>query len=137
MRILIELSITRIIKIYYIDTIHSHHKKGMPKGLCLGFDIYDKIINPDCSEVINNKWKIDMWLLDCKHFRKNRNFDHNLKLKLNSEKQKRIINLKFELMNGSLNMPILGSYYIYNAVLLKNMTNDKEIIKYVKSKILK
>ena len=44
-----------IIKIYYIETIHSHHKKGMPKGLRLGFDIYDKILNPDCSEVINNK----------------------------------------------------------------------------------
>ena len=109
----------QIIKIYYIDTIHSYHKKSIAKALCLGFNIYDQSLNHDCSEVINNKWKIDMWILDCKYFRKNRHFNHNLKLKLNSERRKRIINLKFELMDSSLNMPILGSYYIYNAVSLK------------------
>ena len=39
-------------------------------------------------------------------------------------------------MDDSLNTPILGSDYIHNAVLLKNMINDEEIIKYAKSKIL-
>lgn len=56
-RIICDVVILKLL-LFYIGLaiyIHSRHKKGMPKGLCLGFDIYDKILNPDCSEVINNK----------------------------------------------------------------------------------
>jgi hypothetical protein len=116
-----------IADIHYMDGSNFEIRRGLPKGHYLGFDIQD-----DSS---NDKWKVDTWLLDKQYFQKSRKLDQDMRLKLNLQNREKIIRLKFRYMNNSNRVPSLISYYIYNAVLFKNFTNEEEIIEYVNNKI--
>lgn len=116
-----------IADIHYMDGSNFEIRRGLPKGHYLGFDIQD-----DSS---NDKWKVDTWLLDKQYFQKSRKLDQDMRLKLNLQNREKIIKLKFRYMNNSNRVPSLVSYYIYNAVLFKNFTNEEEIIEYVNNKI--
>ncbi len=114
-------------EIDYKDGSKFEIRKGLPKGHYLGFDMHD--------DSVNNKWKVDTWLLDKQHFQKSKKLDHDIKLNLTPQNREKIIKLKFVYMNNSDRVPSLASYYIYNAVLFKNLVNDEEIIEYVNNKI--
>lgn len=114
-------------EIDYKDGSKFEIRKGLPKGHYLGFDMH--------GDSVNNKWKVDTWLLDKQHFQKSKKLDHDIKLNLTPQNREKIIKLKFVYMNNSDRVPSLASYYIYNAVLFKNLVNDEEIIEYVNNKI--
>ena len=71
--------------------------------------------------------------LDKKRFKDKKKFDDQIKSKLTLSKMEKIIKLKFKYMGDSNRVPSLVSYYIYQAVLFKNLEKDQDIIEYVNS----
>jgi hypothetical protein len=108
-----------IIDIHYIDGLNFKVRKGLPKGHYLGFDMFDY--------AINDKWKVDIWLLDPKFFKDKKRFDDQMKAKLSLNSIEQIIELKFKYMGDLGRVPSLISYYIYQAVLFEDLETEEEI----------
>lgn len=95
------------------------YKPHWPRGYCL-------CLNLNLPE-LGGIWKFDIWTLEQKDSEKNQTLIHRLENSLTEETRVLILQIKHELMKASGKMPKMGSYWLYQAVLIKGL-RDKSVI---------
>lgn len=97
------------------------YKPAMPRGLYLGLYLN-----------FPKEWKLDLWCLEKEDFDRNKKLIEQLQKKMTPEKRKLILELKRELQAEKGRMPQMGSHFLYQAVLLKNLVDKEEIYSFLK-----
>jgi hypothetical protein len=97
----------------------------VPKGIYLGIKVqFDE----------NHLWKIDIWALDHKKVQNNLLREiASFKDKMTAEKRNLILRTKHALMGERERTPSFSSYFVYKAILEKNMENVDQIKTYIRS----
>ncbi len=81
---------------------------------------------------VKKPWKIDLWAFSPETIEKSRKEMREILKRLDKRKRKQIIELKHSLLTKDGRTPIFSGYYIYQAILFKNMKKRKDIIDYLK-----
>lgn len=82
-------------------------------------------------------WKIDLWALNNNDFHEKKTKIQKFKSKLNNLNRQLILDTKYSLLNKDGRTPILSGYYIYEAVLDKQIYKINEIIEYLTNRGIK
>lgn len=133
-------------------------ESGVDPALVLANLAYDFILNPEIPSVkiernLNQKrpelpegsylqlkipafdyklpWKFDIWILDDDQIEENKSYMEKLKKALSPEKRELILEMKHRIMLPSGRTPSLSGHYLYQAILLDNMTDKEAILDYL------
>ncbi len=106
----------------YID-FFNYPRPPMTKGFCLSIMAFDPSIQ--------DFWKIDLWVLDPLSLQENQFFMIDLKNKMTPQHHALIMSLKNEWTSLYGRPPKMASYYLYQAVILKDMKNKEDIINFL------
>jgi hypothetical protein len=97
-------------------------KPGMPLGLYLGLDYQDSDI----------KWKLDLWSLEKEFFEQDRLFTEKIIANMTLARKELIITIKNQLIFEG-RVPQSASYYLYKGIFEEKLTDEKEILAFIKS----
>lgn len=100
-----------------------HPRKNMPSGRYLGVSYYD--------DNISDYWKLDLWILEPSDFAKNRSLLETLQRRMTPEKHALIMRIKQAWVNTYGRSPRMGSHFLYQAVILKELSTDEDIDYYL------
>lgn len=100
-------------------------KKSMPVGLYMGMSF---------TTQSQEDWKVDLWTLDEKDQKQSSEFTQKLEEKLTPKHRELILSWKYRLMKDQKRVPQLGSYFLYQAIVFEELSDEKSIISYLRSK---
>lgn len=108
----------------HVKLIHFTPRKDSPYGLgmYLGIQYY---------AVDGNKWHIDLWMKSFEDNAKTKAFTQDILDRLTPENREFILKWKHKLVNDEGRVPKMGSYCLYNAILIHELRLDSEIIDYL------
>lgn len=109
-------------KLQLVDFV-GDYKDKMPRGHYLGLYL-------DCKD-LGGMWKLDLWCLSEKDFTDNREFVKKVQYLLRPESRDLILELKHEMMQGIGRVPKMGSFAIYQAVLIQGLHDKHQIYEYL------
>jgi hypothetical protein len=107
-----------------IINFSNDYKPKMPRGVYLG-------LNVNFPELGGN-WKVDLWALSEKDFHKNHELIQQLQERLTPKNREHILSLKHQLMKTTGRVPQMGSHFLYQAILIENLWEPKEIFAFMK-----
>lgn len=103
--------------------------EGLPEGFYWGIKYK--------SNFSDRIWNIDLWVVDNSITHQHKIYANKLLKLLDDEKRRIIINTKYSLLDKEGKTPVNSGYYIYEAVLFKGISEQMEIINYLKMKNVK
>ncbi len=109
-----------------IINFNNDYKPHWPKGMCLAA----KIDFPDLGGI----WKFDIWSLQDEDFRKNRQLLDQLQTALTESTRKLILEMKHLLMQKEGRVPKMGSYWLYQAILIQGLSEKQAILDFLDAK---
>lgn len=101
----------------------SHPHDRLPKGLYWGMRM-DRVDS-------DGHWKVDLWAVDEQCLEEDRAEAEHLLRTMDSDRRKLIIEVKHSLLTPEGRSPMLSSYHVYQAVLVKGLRKKKEIAVYL------
>lgn len=102
------------------------YKPKMPRGVYLGL----KINCPSYGGI----WKLDVWVLSKEDFEKNQELMNQWRSKLDASARKLILQFKHNMMDETGRMPQMGSYLLYQAVLMEGVRDPDSLRAYFDDK---
>ena len=99
------------------------YKPEMPRGIYLGFYLN--------FPALGGVWKFDLWILNSDEFHKNRVLVEKIQQMLTPEKKKLILGFKHEMQDKNGRVPQMGSHFLYQAILFKNLHLRDEVYQYL------
>lgn len=100
--------------------------KHTPSGITLGIKLWIK------GQEYTHPWKLDIWYYsDPEQYIKNKEYNCNIINKLNPQAREIILKTKASIINKKGRTPSNSGYYIYDAVLNKNILSVTEIKQYL------
>lgn len=115
-------------KLQFIDFLN-YPRPRMTSGLCLNFIAFD--------EEIQDFWKVDLWILESSLLEENQKLMARFKEAMTPAHYTLIMNYKQEWTALYGRPPQMASYYLYQAIILKNLKERQEIETYLLSKGVK
>jgi hypothetical protein len=112
-------------KLQFIDFLN-YPRPPMTPGLCFSFTAFDK--------AIQDFWKVDLWILDSLKLQENQNFMNHLKEKMTPDHHALIMLFKNEWTSLYGRPPKMASYFLYQAVIIENLTSKDEIYHFLRTK---
>lgn len=97
-------------------------KKGMPSGMYMG-------VNYSLKDGV--KWKVDIWSLNPEDKKRSIQFSESIDSKMSEEHRLLVLEWKFRLMGESSRVPQMASYLLYQGIILKGLTSEREIINFL------
>lgn len=80
----------------------------------------------------NKPWKVDLWAMTSKDVDEHMNMMKKIFDDISDDSRKTIVELKHALLTKDGRTPVFSSYYIYQAVLYKNLTELNDVVDYLR-----